>query len=491
MSCDSLPINNIIDFRSKWGKSIIDLDKGLELNELLTRSIALTSNEELTIHLPYFLKAKEYWIVKILIGRGVKLNLSLLKGGEDARDNYLHDVIYRPPEANELLVIWYLFSNIIEWGSSVEFSDNPNIDLQFVFQTLGKINWDWYYLSRNPAITLNEIKEHLHDKRCKWNVGPLVRRPDMTLAFVKEWVAPFFRNKFEELVRWFGVGATFKFTPEEALQYLDTIHPFDLARNKGMTLRFFTDHLESKLIINETKPHELYDILNVLSSAPYLTIDIYTKHLRLPIRRKIDIIIILDVPSNVASNEALPIEYILKSEELSNQKLAIAGRKDFTIDHLLRILESESKNSTFVSMLMRNASKHIPFSDIEDNMDLEWDFGILSGRNDLDLGFLLRHLKREWNMQLLSPNPAVTLRFINDHPEMKWVGAIFKNPNLTVGFALLNMIGDIGLSTENKSAKDPVVMERKKRYALSLSSQREFEPYFSVEILPMISRFLQ
>ena len=75
--------------------------------------------------------------------------------------------------------------------------------------------------------------------------------------------------------------------------------------------------------------------------------------------------------------------------------------------------------------------------DIENNLDLYWDFESISRNPNLIIDFIKKY-KDKMNWYVVSGNKNMTLDIIKSNPDLAWnYRGISKNPNLIIKFIIL------------------------------------------------------
>ncbi len=290
-----------------------------------------------------------------------------------------------------------------------QLSSHPAITLEFVLTHKSiphKNKWNRLELSRNPAITLKDVEENIDRK---WNCLGLSRNPGVRLAFIL--ANPDLSTDPNE--KWFW--------PE-------------ISKNPGVTLE------EIEQTINDPR----WDFSS-MSYHPGLTIVFVMKY---PKKRWIWEVVSARLD---ATFELIDQNLSSKGNELPWDFQEFSRRPDLD-PNFLKKYQTNPKWDWF--LVSGNTS--IPFSFIVANPRMKWDPAGLSGRIDIDLDYLYESwADARLNWEELSSNAGVPLWFIYETSKKKgnkvgdrefpwkWKSSgfysdtIFKNPNMTIGFALL------------------------------------------------------
>ena len=87
-------------------------------------------------------------------------------------------------------------------------------------------------------------------------------------------------------------------------------------------------------------------------------------------------------------------------------------------------------------------SDGIKMEDIENNIDLPWDFSMISLNPNLTIKFVKNHINesRDWDWDFISSNSNITMEDIENNPKLPWnFDYISRNINLTVKFIEKNL----------------------------------------------------
>ncbi len=186
----------------------IDLVKKRELFErLLNRKFSSLSKKELGDLLPFFLFIRDYKSVKRLLDHGSNLTISSLLKFETTQPGSMNQILFRPPDWDEMMVLLYLLPDK-EWDADAV-SRNKNFlnisgkpkELKFFYfggakgmtvdiikEERKKLN-DIEKTSFMSKVSSNQdipISEILRTPEIPWDYKEIAKRSDITMNDIKE-----------------------------------------------------------------------------------------------------------------------------------------------------------------------------------------------------------------------------------------------------------------------------------------------------------------
>jgi len=152
--------------------------------------------------------------------------------------------------------------------------------------------------------------------------------------------------------------------------------------------------------------------INIISSNPNITIDIVLNNPNLD----------WDIEM-LSGNESISLDDIRKTINIIEWEFEIISYKN-NLDW--KIVEELIEEDWDFYILSEN--KSLPWDLIKNNMDKEWDFNLLSNRNDIPWDLVITYPDRLWNYPILSKNHMVTKEVIQNTLHKPWnINEFYKN----------------------------------------------------------------
>jgi hypothetical protein len=302
-------------------------------------------------------------------------------------------------------------------------SENPNININDMINN-PKLPFVWELATTNPSISLNDI---LTNSNKSWNWNKVSYRDDLTIDIVNSYNVPWNTKYFPK-----GV-----YTTKYVLENCDTndlsVINF-LSRNKTLTIQNILSnlHLKWNWSALSNNPSITFDNIlstlhlpwdwNKISKSSKITINDIIKYYNLPWdwAELTKICHINDIYNN------LDLPWVL--EELSYNKT-------ITTNDILT--KSNINWNIYMALYNPNVSiyeleKHIEFTtrNINSNICLTEDFinkykniltcSSVSAYSNVSLRYILDHPEYEWHWVCLSENPHIKIIDIYNNPELPW-----------------------------------------------------------------------
>lgn len=251
---------------------------------------------------------------------------------------------------------------------------NKQLTIEYILKHVND-NLNWNHVSQNSTIKLEDIEQHFY---LPWRLEYLSRNKNMTFKFVSEHLE---RRYFIDETKFIAVK------PDNSISFLfNLIDKWDwvkLAANPGIT--------SEDIINNPTFPWDhWYFTLNpncfdYIKQHPEINWDY----------------------SDLDFNEKLTIEYVLEHPE-------------------------RKWDWRYVS-----ANPGIGLPDIINHPELPWNWKWISRNPNMNIQFILANKGKKWNWVELSANSGITMHDVEANPKLAWSWTgLSRNPNLTCEFML-------------------------------------------------------
>ena len=302
---------------------------------------------------------------------------------------------------------WWLGSlnNIVdfEFWRSYWLSQNPNITLEFI-KEFPSINWDWQGIAANPNLTIDFVRRH--------------------------------RDKIENWVILFEACDTLD--PEDILSIADHVNGTDWMRlsfSRNVTLDFVLKHKDAPAIIWDG-----------VSASPNITMDMIERH---------EAMGLLWTKRGIAFNPNVTINYIKKYQNIGApwDWYALSRNPAITMDIVRENVSpwqpselSENPNITMDFIIeffgiggwnWQKLSEHpnITMRDIAQYPHFPWDWVFVSRNLNVTIEFVKANIEKGWDWCGLSMNPGITVVDIELNAQLPWDWhGISYNPNITFEF---------------------------------------------------------
>jgi len=298
-------------------------------------------------------------------------------------------------------------------------SKNPNISLKFIIDH-PELPWNWAGVSKNTNLNVNTIITH---PNLKWNFQQLQFNNNLTFKDIKK-----LQKYFDFEIDYNSLSSNKKIT-ENDLYNENLNENFSycslMIENKNISLNFYIEKYEMGLIDNEF--FKFLSFSNCLT-ANYVNENINEDWDWFQVSRN----------KNISLND---IEEYLNifdwdKEDLSyNPNITI----NFVKNHLLDI------DWDWFGL---SINKGIKIQDIFNNLDLPWNWNGIKNNPNLTLKDIQQHPNKLW---FASSNKNLTIEYIKNNPELKW----------DYNFLSLNQFN---YKKKNKSAK--IIQNCYKKYKL-------------------------
>ncbi len=277
-------------------------------------------------------------------------------------------------------------------------SFHPDLTISIVLDN-PDINWNWMGISSNSGI---QIKDIVENPELPWNWKSMLENPNITCKFIERNI-----NKFERYIsdsiysvaeikdlsvgfirRYFHVGDLerigFLAIPNSAIPIDDIINNPDIfdfdSPYNGLDKR--TDITPE--IIQQYPELNWWDFTNNLFGNPNITMEFIQEN--------------LDKPWNW---------FILVRDGIITE--------EFFHENYLDARDMKNLNERDIRDFRNSIQESVPFFSfdfIERHLDLPWDNDYLSSNTNIGLNFILRHPEIEWDWNFLSSNPRIWYAYV-------------------------------------------------------------------------------
>lgn len=133
-------------------------------------------------------------------------------------------------------------------------SKNPNLTLKYVLDN--NTEWDWFNISANPGITLEDIE---NNPELNWRWKYIGKNPNITMDFILK-----HKEHFSTKDECQYLGSTPNITIENIIAYPELFwRKEQIASNPNLTLDFILEYFEDNDFRSQIKSYELGKNLNV------------------------------------------------------------------------------------------------------------------------------------------------------------------------------------------------------------------------------------
>ena len=291
--------------------------------------------------------------------------------------------------------------------------ENITIDILKRFKDIPQ-SWGWRNVSSSKSITMKDIEENVD---LPWDWNDVCENPNLTIDFIRQF-------KDIKPLNWINISKNLSISLTDIETNLDL--PWNMGSicyREDLTIDFINRHLMRFSVgcIKDMTPRLLRDNPRIridwrwLCYAKNLTIDIVLDN--------------LDKPWNWRElTRKFSLEIIDRYPTLSWHWLVIDEFHTLNIDFVLRHRDR-------LNIYNSTSNKGITITDIENNVDLGWNWREVSMKEGIKMSFVKQHLTKTLDWYGISCSTSITLKDIEDNIDLPWIWkSVSKNLNLTIHF---------------------------------------------------------